>query len=134
MIAVIGFNMKAKIRQCKIDSEFFTAELCYINELSNTADDPEASIARARIRPGVTTRWHRLEEITERYVILEGKGLVEIGDLAPQEVGYGDVVLIPPECRQRITNIGSDDLVFLAICTPRFQQEAYKDIEDEQQS
>jgi oxalate decarboxylase/phosphoglucose isomerase-like protein (cupin superfamily) len=33
-------------------------------------------------------------------------------------------------CRQRITNIGKDDLVFLAICTPRFSQDAYEDIDD----
>lgn len=87
-------------------------------------------IARARVQPGVTTRWHRLYGITERYIILEGDGLVEIGDLAPQEVRHGDVVLIPPECRQRITNIGSKDLVFLAICTPRYRQDAYEDIEN----
>jgi 23S rRNA-/tRNA-specific pseudouridylate synthase len=43
----------------------------------------------------------------------------------------GDVVRIPPMCRQRITNVGTTDLVFLAICTPRFMPQAYEDIEDE---
>ena len=43
----------------------------------------------------------------------------------------GDVVLIPPSCPQRITNTGSGDLIFLAICTPRFKQDAYEDIDDE---
>jgi oxalate decarboxylase/phosphoglucose isomerase-like protein (cupin superfamily) len=33
-------------------------------------------------------------------------------------------------CRQRITNMGSDDLIFLAICTPRFSQDIYEDIDD----
>jgi oxalate decarboxylase/phosphoglucose isomerase-like protein (cupin superfamily) len=42
----------------------------------------------------------------------------------------GDVVLIPPMCRQRITNTGSEDLIFLAICTPRFSNDVYEDIED----
>lgn len=124
--------MKEEIRRMNPDSEFFTPELCYINELSNSADDPEASIARARVKTGVTTRWHRLHGITERYLILDGEGLVEIGDLAPQEVKHGDVVLIPPECRQRIANIGMKDLIFLAICTP-FRQEAHEDIESEPQ-
>lgn len=110
-------------------TEFYTPERCYINELWNNAADPEASIARARVRPGVTTRWHRLKATTERYVILKGTGRVEVGSLPPQGVGPGDVVLIPPSCRQRITNIGGVDLVFLAICTPRFQPEAYKDID-----
>jgi len=39
-------------------------------------------------------------------------------------------VLIPPMCRQRITNIGGEELIFLAICTPRFSNDAYEDIED----
>jgi oxalate decarboxylase/phosphoglucose isomerase-like protein (cupin superfamily) len=33
-------------------------------------------------------------------------------------------------CRQRITNTGVDDLVFLAICSPRFSQDVYEDVED----
>jgi len=111
------------------DSEFYTSEGCYIIELSNTPDDPDISIARARVAPGVTTRWHRLADIAERYVIIEGRGRVEVGSLPPQEVGPLDVVRIPPDCPQRITNIGEKDLIFLAICTPRFQTEAYEDID-----
>jgi oxalate decarboxylase/phosphoglucose isomerase-like protein (cupin superfamily) len=42
----------------------------------------------------------------------------------------GDIVLIPPMCRQRIINIGQHDLVFLAICSPRFSQDVYEDIDD----
>jgi mannose-6-phosphate isomerase-like protein (cupin superfamily) len=121
--------MNEAIKRLDPSAEFYTPEQCYIIELSNTPDDPEVSIARARVAPGVTTRWHRVVGTTERYVILEGRGRVEVGNIAPQEVGTGDVVLIPPSCRQRITNIGSGDLVFLAICTPRFRQEAYEDIE-----
>jgi mannose-6-phosphate isomerase-like protein (cupin superfamily) len=98
--------------------------------LSNTPDDPDTSIARARVEPGVTTRWHRLTGTIERYYIVNGRGRVEVGKLPPQEVKDGDIVLIPPMCRQRITNIGSEDLVFLAICTPRFSNDFYEDIED----
>jgi mannose-6-phosphate isomerase-like protein (cupin superfamily) len=97
--------MKEEIRRMNPGLEFYTSELCYINELSNIPSDPDVSIARARVQPGVATRWHRLLGITERYVILEGIGLVEVGDLAPQEDKNGDVVIIPPKCRQRITNI-----------------------------
>jgi mannose-6-phosphate isomerase-like protein (cupin superfamily) len=122
--------MNEAIRRFEPGAEFPTAEGCFINELSNIPDDPAVSIARARVAPGVTTRWHRVNATAERYVILEGKGRVEVGDLAPREVGPGDVVLIPPSCRQRIANIGHADLIFLAICTPRFVQQAYEDIED----
>ena len=49
--------------------------------------------------------------------------------MPPREVSPGDVVLIPPDCRQRITNAGEQDLVFLCVCTPRFIPEAYEDLE-----
>lgn len=121
--------MNAAIRPFDSSAEFFTPEQCYIIELSNTPDDPELSIARARVAPGVTTRWHRVAGTAERYVILDGRGRIEIGEVPAQEVAAGDVVLIPPWCRQRITNIGTGDLIFLAICTPRFRPKAYEDIE-----
>src|SRR6187399_1586469 len=105
--------MNASIQPYCPSSEVYTSEGCYITELCNSPLDNEASIARARVAPGVTTRWHRLTGISERYVILEGRGLMEVGDLPPTEVGPGDVVLIPPLCRQRITNIGEGDLIFL---------------------
>lgn len=97
-------------------------------EISNSPDDPDVSIARVRVEPGVTTRWHRLLGTTERYIILEGNGLMELGDLPPEEVVAGDVVLIPSRYRQRISNIGSEDLIFLAICNPRFSSDVYEEI------
>jgi mannose-6-phosphate isomerase-like protein (cupin superfamily) len=124
--------VKEVIKRQNLSNEFYTPERCYITELANTPDDPDASIARARVEPGVTTRWHRLKGTTERYYIVEGRGRVEIGELPPQEVSVGDVVLIPPMCRQRITNIGAQDLVFLAICTPGFSNDVYEDIDDNQ--
>jgi len=123
--------MKEAVKQQNLGNEFYTQEKCYITELSNTPDDPDASIARARVAPGVTTRWHSLSETVERYYIVNGRGRVEVGKLPPQEVKAGDIVLIPPMCRQRIANIGSEDLVFLAICTPRFSNDVYVDIEKE---
>jgi mannose-6-phosphate isomerase-like protein (cupin superfamily) len=119
----------AAIKRFEPGAEFYTAEGCFINEVSNSPEDPGLSIARSRVPLGVTTRWHRVNGTSERYVILEGKGRVEVGNLSPQEVGPGDVVLVPPSCRQRIANIGEAELIFLAICTPRFVQEAYEDIE-----
>jgi len=122
--------MKPAILRLDRGVEFYTPERCYIIELANTPDDPAASIALARVVPGVTTRWHRLVGTTERYVIIEGRARVEVGDLAPREVAAGDVVLIPPLCRQRIANVGKTDLAFLAICTPRFEQRNYEDVEN----
>lgn len=109
--------------------EYYFEERCHITEFWNSPHDQEASIASARVEPGITTRFHRLEGVTERYVILEGKGRVEVGELGPEVVSSGDVVVIPPGTPQRITNIGSSDLVFLAICTPRFTPSAYEGID-----
>ena len=120
--------MKESIRRFDARAEYFTPEQCYINELSNSSEDPEVSIARARVVPGVTTHWHSVAATAERYVILEGNGRVEVGEVGPRNVGPGDVVLIPPGFRQRITNTGQSDLIFLAICTPRFRPEAYSDV------
>ena len=108
--------------------EFYTQERCYIRELSNNDADPDLSIAQARVEPGLTTRWHCLHDTTERYVILSGEGEAEIGDQPPTRVGPGDVVLIPPDCRQRIRNTGSADLVFLAICSPPFTPGVYRNL------
>ena len=122
--------MKPNVKHIDSSGEFYIDEGCYITELSNSADDASVSIAQARVRPGITTRWHKLQGTSERYVILQGEGKLEVGDLPAQQVGPGDVVLIPPDCRQRICNCGRDDLVFLAICSPRFSMDAYQDLED----
>ena len=104
--------MEAKVICGDAAAEFDTAERCHIIEYSNSAQDPELSIARARVAPGVTTRWHRLQGTAERYHILSGEGVVEVGTLPETPVGLGDTVLIPPGCRQRITNTGQVDLIF----------------------
>lgn len=109
--------------------EYFFVEGCFITEWWNSTADPAVSVARARVKPGVTTRWHRLRDATERYLILEGRGRVEVGDLPADDVGPGAGVLIPPGVRQRITNMGDADLIFLAICTPRFTLAGYEDVE-----
>lgn len=111
------------------EREYFFREGCFITELSNGEHDPAVSMARARVEPGRTTAWHALRDTVERYLVLDGHGLVEVGDLQPRTVGPGDVVLIPPGCRQRITNTGHGDLIFLAVCSPRFTPEAYVHLE-----
>ncbi len=117
--------MQPEIRRANPSGEFPTQENCFILEVANDAGDPAVSIARARVLPGVTTEWHRLDGIVERYIIVHGKGRVEVGDLPPAIVTEGDVVRIPGNVPQRITNVGDEDFVFLCVCTPRFVQSAY---------
>lgn len=104
--------MKPAIRRVKPDAEYYFKEGCHILELSNTPDDPQVSIARARVVPGVTTRLHCLKGIIERYVIIEGSGRVEVNGEAGHSVEPGNVVVIPEGHSQRIANTGATDLVF----------------------
>jgi mannose-6-phosphate isomerase-like protein (cupin superfamily) len=110
------------------EKEFYIDEGCYITELSNSNEDSSVSIARARVEPGVTTQFHKLIGTIERYVVLEGEGLVEVSGVLPQTVTECDVVVIPPNCGQKITSTGARDLIFLAICSPRFQKHCYQEI------
>jgi mannose-6-phosphate isomerase-like protein (cupin superfamily) len=121
--------MQAEIKSAIGVSEFETDERCHIQEIANDAGDEQVSIARARVESGVTTAWHKLIGISERYIIVSGQGRVEIDTMEPTEVEPGDVVRIPPDCRQRITNTGSQDLVFYAVCSPPFQQRLYVNLE-----
>ncbi len=107
--------------------EYFFEENCFITELLNTESDPDVSVVRVRVLPGATTHWHHLEGITERYLIMHGTGSAEVGSDPLLTVRPSDTVTIPPGVRQRISNTGSADLIFLAVCTPRFVQERYCD-------
>ncbi len=119
----------SQLRKADESAEYFTDERCYILELSNTAADPSVSIARARVEPGVATKLHRVAGTVERYIILEGRGRLRIDGLEGDEVGPGDTVTIPAGQPQSIENMGEGDLIFLCICTPRFQWSNYESLE-----
>ncbi len=110
--------------------EYWFREGCFVTELSNSTDDEVLSVARIRVPPGAVTRWHALGGSTERYVILAGQGEVELGGEPARAVDIHDVVVIPPDCPQRIRNTGETDLLFLALCTPHFRPQCYIDLED----
>lgn len=121
--------MKPEISREQEIEEFYPEEVCYITEIWNTSNDPHVSIAKARLEPGKTTALHTLDGIVERYLIIEGKGLVDIEGLGGwSEVKPGDIVLIPESTSQRIRNTGDLDLVFYCICSPRFESSHYRQV------
>ena len=121
--------MRAEIKRASDAVEYETPERCHITEVANDSGDPQVSIARARVEPGVTTAWHALDGSAERYIIVSGRGRVEVEGLAPTEVESGDVVRIPPGARQRIASIGDADLLFYAVCSPRYRDDLYRALE-----
>ena len=123
--------MATPIRRTANPDEFLIRERCYIRELTNTPDIGAFSLAEARVLPGITTELHRLD-VDEWYIMTSGQGTVEVGDATPESVGPGDIVEIPAGTPQRITNDGTDDLVFLCLCLPRFRPDGYEPLEDNQ--
>lgn len=121
--------MKAEVLKGAAKEEFETQERCRILEVANDSGDEFVSIARARIGPGGVTALHRLHGVAERYLIVSGRGRVELGGRAPVDVSEGDVVRIPPGVAQRMANIGTGDLLFYCICTPPFRQACYETLE-----
>ena len=92
---LIDTVMKAEVKKQSTTREYWFKEGCYISEVANDARDEYLSIARARVEPETTTAWYKLTGVTERYVIISGRGRVEIGEDKCVDVQTGDVVRIP---------------------------------------
>ena len=108
--------------------EFWTEERCFITELINTPDQPDASLAIARLEPGVTTQLHALDGLRETYTIIKGTGLAEINGQF-HRLNCNESLIIPAGAAQRITNDGLEDLEFYCLCTPRFTYNCYVNLE-----
>ena len=119
--------MQPKIVKANSLREKPTLERCFITENYSVEN---ISIAQARVKPGITTLAHHLIGVNEIYLIISGKGQVDVGDLEPTKVTSGDLIVIPAGCSQRISNIGTTDLVFYCVCTPKFTAECYCDEEE----
>ena len=117
--------MIAKLFRPNPKDEIYTEEKCHILEVLNTSDFTDYSLAQARVEAGVTTEWHWLKNTDELYYILSGNGKMEIGEDFERAVKPGDAIFIPKMKKQRITNTGTEDLIFLCICTPRWEEENY---------
>jgi len=112
------------IKTNQIKPEYYFQEGCYITEYLNTADDENVSVARARVVAHSATRSHHLINTRERYVILQGQGIVTINGKR-MDVKSGDIISIDAGVSQSIENPIAEELVFLVICTPRFTPECY---------
>jgi mannose-6-phosphate isomerase-like protein (cupin superfamily) len=79
------------------------------------------SLAHATLKSGKKSYRHKLKT-SEVYYILEGIGLMHIGDES-KEVKPGSAVYIPPNLVQFIENTGKIDLKFICIVDPAWRKQ-----------
>ena len=110
-------TQQTEIPECYLDERIYAAE--YINHTTI----PNFSLARCRVKPGITTQLHSLS-VDEWYVVESGYGCMEV-DAQEKDISSGSIVQIPRGVSQRVCNTGDQDLIFFCVCTPRFTPETY---------
>jgi mannose-6-phosphate isomerase-like protein (cupin superfamily) len=80
------------------------------------------SLAEATVAPGRATLRHYHGVTEEIYVVLEGRGEMEVAG-ERGSVGPGDAVLIPPRAWHQIRADPETELRFLCCCAPAYRDE-----------
>ncbi|MDQ3874364.1 MAG: cupin domain-containing protein [Actinomycetota bacterium] len=80
------------------------------------------SLAEATLDPGQATQRHYHGETEEIYVVLAGRGEMEV-DGQRERVAPGDAVLIPARAWHQIRADGGEELRFLCCCAPPYRHE-----------
>ena len=87
------------------------------------------TLAEARLPAGRSTAPHRHVRTEEIYYLLEGEGVMRLGEQTRQ-VGPGDAIAIPPGVVHQITNRGQSVLKFLCCCAPGYEHNDTVLVED----
>ncbi len=100
---------------------YITRDGSEIKELMHpaTQGNKAQSLAEATVKRGQQTHLHQHHYSEELYYIMNGKGLMKLGD-DQFEVTAGDTVCIPPGTPHCIKNIGTDALRILCMCSPAY--------------
>jgi mannose-6-phosphate isomerase-like protein (cupin superfamily) len=77
------------------------------------------SLAEEILPPGHAVTPHHHRQIEEIYYIVEGRGVMTVGD-EQQEVAAGDAVYVPRGQRHTLRNIGAEPIKLLLVCGPAF--------------
>ena len=113
--------------------EFVAGDDSHLREVLHPKNDKlklRYSIAHVVVSPEDRTFLHRLKTSSEVYYILQGRGMIFVGEEV-KKVKTGDVIYIPPGFKQKIHNIGKDDLAFLCIVSPPWSKKDEEIIEEE---
>jgi mannose-6-phosphate isomerase-like protein (cupin superfamily) len=75
------------------------------------------SVCWLEVPGGAEQALHSHEEAEQAYVVMRGRGYMTVaGDT--QEIGEGDLVLIPPATDHSISNRAEDDLCCISVQSP----------------
>lgn len=80
------------------------------------------TLAEARLPPGTSTIPHHHVKTEEIYYILEGQGVMRVGE-ETSPVGPGDAIAIPPGAEHQLTNPGPGQLRLLCCCAPGYEHD-----------
>lgn len=112
------------IKDTKSSNYFDAVDETVLAELLHPKNDGvkmDFSIAHAVLKPGTSSLPHILRESVEVYYVLEGQGQMHI-DHEVETVESGQAVYIPPKKNQWIKNTGKEDLKFLCIVSPPWNE------------
>ena len=80
------------------------------------------SVTWVDVAPGAEQHAHSHEDSEQIYVIVRGRGRMQVaGD--EEEVGEGDLVFIPPATDHGIVNDGDETLVYVTAASPPVSME-----------
>jgi len=101
---------------------YTTLDGSLIEELVRPEDGSEnLSLARATVAPGQRTRRHLHHSSDEVYYVLEGSGVVTVGE-EEHRVSPGQAVFIPAGT-EHFAEAGQEGLVLLCCCSPPYRHE-----------
>ena len=84
-----------------------------------TSTITQCSLAEEILPPGCTITPHHHRALEEIYYIVEGLGVMTVGD-EQREVCAGDAVYIPLNQRHRLENTGTEPIKLILVCGPAF--------------
>jgi mannose-6-phosphate isomerase-like protein (cupin superfamily) len=84
-----------------------------------TSEITGCSLAEEILPPGHAVSPHHHRQIEEIYYIVEGRGLMTVGD-EEREVAAGDAIYVPRGQRHTLRNTSAEPIKLLLVCGPAF--------------
>jgi mannose-6-phosphate isomerase-like protein (cupin superfamily) len=81
----------------------------------------QCSVAEERLMPGQSVSPHFHRETEEVYYILEGEGMMTVGDESAGVIA-GDAIMIPFNTVHSLENTGTSPMRIVLVCGPAFSR------------